>query len=432
MHFIDIIEKKKNGETLTSEEIHFFVKGVVNGDIPDYQTSAFLMAVIFKGMDRRETFDLTMEMMHSGDVIDLSSIQGIKVDKHSTGGVGDKTTLVLGPLAAACGCKLAKMSGRGLGFTGGTIDKLESIPGVTTSLSSERFTEQVNGIGIAIAGQTGNLVPADKKLYALRDVTATVNSIPLIASSIMSKKLAAGSDVIILDVKYGNGAFMKEPEDARFLAELMIDIGRKAGRKVRAIISSMKEPLGYAAGNLIEVREAIETLKGKGPEDLMELCLTAGSLMLIESGTAPDESEAKELLSEAIESGKALNKFAEMIKAQGGDPDLILNPDKLPRASSVLKIYSNKRGYVESCDALAIGCAVRDTGAGRIVKGDDVDPTSGVIIYKKSGDRVEEGDLLADIFYNKTLGDEVPNAVKDAFTIVTGETEKQSLIYVCI
>ncbi|MCR4672892.1 MAG: thymidine phosphorylase [Lachnospiraceae bacterium] len=432
MNFVDIIEKKKTGEALTSEEIHYFVKGVVSGEIPDYQASAFLMAVIFKGMDRRETFDLTMEMMHSGDVIDLSSIDGIKVDKHSTGGVGDKTTLVLGPLAAACGCKLAKMSGRGLGFTGGTIDKLESIPGVSTSLSTEQFVSQVNRIGLAVAGQTGDLVPADKKLYALRDVTGTVNSIPLIASSIMSKKLAAGSDVIVLDVKYGKGAFMKDPAGAEELASLMIDIGTQAGRKMRAIISSMEEPLGFAAGNLVEVREAIETLNGKGPDDLRELCVTAGSLMLSESGIAPDESKAREILTDALNNGSALNKLAEMIKAQGGEPECIFDPERLPSAPNTMHIYADSDGYIESCDALAIGCAARDTGAGRIVKGEDVDPVSGVIIHKKSGDKVCIGDVLADILYSRPLGDQIPQNVRNAFKIVPEKTERIPLIYKCI
>ena len=312
MRFVDIIEKKKNGGSLTREEIHDWISGYVDGRIPDYQTSALLMAIIFRGMNEEETFYLTDEMLRSGDRIDLSGIEGLKADKHSTGGVGDKTSLVLAPLAAACGVKMAKMSGRGLGFTGGTIDKLESISGFSAELPREDFIRQVNEIGLAIAGQTGNLVPADKKLYALRDVTGTVDSIPLIASSIMSKKLAAGSDVIVLDVKYGSGAFMKTPEEAGKLAETMIRIGTMAGKKVRAVISSMVSPLGNAVGNSLEVIEAVQTLKGQGPEDLLQLCMEIGSLILQETGKAGSETEAKEMLSAALADGSALEKLRQM------------------------------------------------------------------------------------------------------------------------
>ena len=335
MRMYDIIIKKRNGEALSDEEIAYFIKGYTDGTIPDYQASALLMAIYFQGMTEHETAVLTMEMAHSGDMLDLSAIKGMKADKHSTGGVGDKTSLVLTPLAASIGIPVAKMSGRGLGHTGGTIDKLESFPGFTTGISEEQFINNVNTIGIAIAGQTKNMAPADKKLYALRDVTGTVDSIPLIASSIMSKKLAAGADVIVLDVKTGSGAFMKTEEDSIKLAEEMVKIGNNVGRKTLAVISDMDEPLGYAVGNAIEVKEAIDTLNGHGPADLLELCLTIGSLMAIGTGKAGSTEEARRLLIEKLDDGSALKKFAEFVEAQGGDSAPVFNTYLLPQASIV-------------------------------------------------------------------------------------------------
>ncbi|MGN1344255.1 MAG: thymidine phosphorylase, partial [Traorella sp.] len=330
MRMLDIIIKKRENKELTPEEIRFFVKGYVDGTIPDYQASAFTMAVVFNGMTKKEIGVLTDAMLHSGDVIDLSSIKGVKVDKHSTGGVGDKTSLALGPMVAACGAKLAKMSGRGLGHTGGTLDKLESIPGVSIAISRDRFIKQVNDYGLAIIGQTGDLVPADKKLYALRDVTGTVESIPLIASSIMSKKLASGSDAILLDVKFGAGAFMKTIEDAEKLARTMVEIGDELNRDTRAILTDMNQPLGLAIGNNLEVKEAINTLKGHGPHDFVELCLAAGSIMLVQAKIAKDENEARTMLEKVIADGSAFEKLKEMIGAQGGDISYLEHPEKFP------------------------------------------------------------------------------------------------------
>ena len=332
MRMVDIIIKKKENKELTKEEISFFVKGFTNGTIPDYQASSLAMAICFNGMNKKEIGILTDEMLHSGDTIDLSSIEGKKVDKHSTGGVGDKTSLVLGPLVASCGVKLAKMSGRGLGHTGGTLDKLESIPGVTIEIGEEDFFKQVNDIGIAIVGQTGSLVPCDKKLYALRDVTGTVNSIPLIASSIMSKKLASGSDTILLDVKFGSGAFMKDLDSARELARTMVDIGDELNRDTRAILTDMNQPLGLAIGNNLEVIEAINTLNGNGPKDLVELCINAGAIMLTQAKRVNNVDEGKKLLEENIKNGKALDKLAQMVKAQGGDESYIYTPSKFDKA----------------------------------------------------------------------------------------------------
>ena len=339
---VDLIEKKKDGFKHTPEEIHFIVAGYTKGDIPDYQMSAWLMAVCFQGLDKEETTILTKEMMHSGDVIDLSRIQGIKVDKHSTGGVGDKTSLVLGPIVAACGVPVAKMSGRGLGHTGGTLDKLESIPGLHIMIDEEDFVKQVNDCGLAIIGQSGHLDPADKKMYALRDVTATVSCIPLIASSIMSKKLAAGSDAILLDVKYGDGAFMNTIEEAKELARTMIEIGDSLGKDTRATISNMSQPLGYAIGNSLEVKEAIDTLNGHGPEDLLELCLQAGSHMLIQAQKTDSLITARKMLEDAIESKKALRTLCAMVKAQGGDDAFIRHPEMFPKAKEVIPVYSQK------------------------------------------------------------------------------------------
>lgn len=400
MRMYDIIVKKRNGEALTDEEIAFFVKGYTDGSIPDYQASALLMAIYFQGMTEHETSSLTMEMAHSGDMLDLSAIKGKKADKHSTGGVGDKTSLVLTPLAAAIGIPVAKMSGRGLGHTGGTIDKLESFPGFTTCISEETFIHNVNTIGIAIAGQTKNMAPADKKLYALRDVTGTVDSIPLIASSIMSKKLAAGADVIVLDVKTGSGAFMKTEEDSIKLAEEMVKIGNNVGRKTLAVISDMDEPLGYAVGNAIEVKEAIDTLNGHGPVDLLELCLTIGSLMAIGTGKAGSTEEARKLLVEKLDDGSALKKFAEFVEAQGGDSAPVFNTDLLPQASIVREVTSPVDGYVSHIESDRVGISAMKLGGGRETKESAIDLSVGILINKKVGDSVKKGEKIATLYAN--------------------------------
>lgn len=400
MRMYDIIVKKRNGEALTDEEITFFVKGYTDGSIPDYQASALLMAIYFQGMTEHETAVLTMEMAHSGDMLDLSAIKGMKADKHSTGGVGDKTSLVLTPLAAAIGIPVAKMSGRGLGHTGGTIDKLESFPGFTTDISEEQFINNVNTIGIAIAGQTKNMAPADKKLYALRDVTGTVDSIPLIASSIMSKKLAAGADVIVLDVKTGSGAFMKTEEDSIKLAEEMVKIGNNVGRKTLAVISDMDEPLGYAVGNAIEVKEAIDTLNGHGPADLLELCLTIGSLMAIGTGKAGSTEEARKLLIEKLDDGSALKKFAEFVEAQGGDSAPVFNTDLLPQASIVREVTSPVDGYVSHIESDRVGISAMKLGGGRETKESAIDLSVGILINKKVGDSVKKGEKIATLYAN--------------------------------
>ena len=407
---VDVIERKRDGYALSEEEIAFFVRGYTDGKIPDYQAAALLMAIVLRGMDETETAILTDQMMHSGETIDLKKIPGIKVDKHSTGGVGDKTSLVLGPLVAACGGKLAKMSGRGLGHTGGTLDKMESIPGTRIALSDEEFTNQVKKIGIAIIGQTAEIDPADKKLYALRDVTATVESIPLIASSIMSKKLASGSDAILLDVKYGSGAFMKNVEDARKLAKAMVAIGDKLGRDTKAVITSMEEPLGFAVGNNLEVKEAIETLKGRGPQDLVELCKTAGALMLVQSHIAADKEEGERLIQEAIENGKGFEKLKEFIGAQGGDVSYLDDVSKFPVAKYIHEITSPKAGYITRIDALGIGLSAMKLGAGRAELTDPIDYTAGIVLRKKVGDYVEEGDVLALAYTNK---EEVAEVLRD-------------------
>ena len=398
---VDLIIKKRQGHELTDEEIRFWINGYVNGDIPDYQSSAMQMAIVFQGMNNREIATLTDAMLHSGEVLDLSNIKGVKVDKHSTGGVGDKTSLVLGPMVAACGATLAKMSGRGLGHTGGTLDKLESIPGVTIAISGERFVNQVNDIGCAIVGQTGSLVPADKKMYALRDVTGTVESIPLIASSVMSKKLASGSDVILLDVTVGEGAFMKNVEDARKLAHIMVDIGRRLGRDTRAVLSNMSEPLGLAVGNSLEVKEAIAALQGHGPEDLMELCYVTGSIMLEQAKVFSSREKARAALEDAIKSGAAFDKFLKMIKAQGGDIEYILHPEKFEMAKEIIPVYADASGYIKSLDALTIGVSSMKLGGGRETLEDVIDMSAGIILNKKVGDKVEEGELLATLYTNK-------------------------------
>ena len=400
MRMYDIIVKKRNGEALTDEEIAFFVKGYTDGSIPDYQASALLMAIYFQGMTEHETAVLTMEMAHSGDMLDLSAIKGMKADKHSTGGVGDKTSLVLTPLAASIGIPVAKMSGRGLGYTGGTIDKLESFPGFTTGISEETFIHNVNTIGIAIAGQTKNMAPADKKLYALRDVTGTVDSIPLIASSIMSKKLAAGADVIVLDVKTGSGAFMKTEEDSIKLAEEMVKIGNNVGRKTLAVISDMDEPLGYAVGNAIEVKEAIDTLNGHGPADLLELCLTIGSLMAMGTGKADSVEEARKLLLEKLNDGSALKKFAEFVEAQGGDSAPVFNTELLPQASIVREVTAPVDGYVSHIESDRVGISAMKLGGGRETKESEIDLSVGILINKKVGDSVKKGEKIAALYAN--------------------------------
>lgn len=400
MRMYDLILKKRGGGELSGEEIRFMVRGYTEGSIPDYQMSSMMMAIFFRGMSERETLALTMEMEHSGDTIDLSGIRGIKVDKHSTGGVGDKTSLALTPMVAACGITVAKMSGRGLGHTGGTIDKLESIPGFSTELSVEQFTEQVNRIGIAIMGQTKNLAPADKKLYALRDVTATVDQMSLIASSIMSKKLAAGADAIVLDVKTGSGAFMKTEEDSFALAREMVKIGNGAGRKTVAVISDMDQPLGRAIGNALEVEEAIETLKGNGPADFVELCLTLGTQMLLLGGKAESEEEARRMLLGTISDGSALEKLAAFVAAQGGNPQAVYDTGLLPKASLVYEWKADTAGYVShiACDEVGI-CSLL-LGGGRETKESSIDLSVGIVLHKKVGDAVSLGDTVAVLYAN--------------------------------
>ena len=394
----ELIAKKRDGGALTTEEIGFMIDGYVRGEIPDYQMSAMCMAILFSGMDDREILDLTMSMMHSGETLDLSPIRGVKADKHSTGGVGDKTSLVLCPMVAACGVKIAKMSGRGLGHTGGTIDKLESFPGFVTGISEERFFENVNRIGIAIAGQTAEVCPADKKLYALRDVTGTVPSIPLIVSSIMSKKLAAGADVIVLDVKCGSGAFMKTPEQARELAEGLTRVGKLAGRKCAAVITDMDEPLGYAVGNALEVREAIDVLAGRtAAGELKALCLTLGANMLTLSGLAADETEARAKLEATIADGSALRKLAEMVEAQGGDSRAVYDFSLLPDAAFKREVPSQEGGYIAHIEADDVGLVSMHLGGGRVTKESAIDLSVGVVLHKKVGDRVEPGESLATI-----------------------------------
>ena len=401
MRMVDLIIKKREGFELTEEEIRFWISGYVKGEIPDYQSSAMQMAILFKGMTKNEVSVLTDAMEHSGETLDLSNIKGVKVDKHSTGGVGDKTSLVLGPMVAACGGVVAKLSGRGLGHTGGTLDKLESIPGMSIAIEGKRFEEQVNNIGLAIAGQTKSLVPADKKMYALRDVTGTVESIPLIAASVMSKKLASGSDAILLDVTVGDGAFMKNMESARELASLMVEIGKKLGRNTKAIISDMSEPLGLAVGNSLEVKEAIESLHGRGPTDLMELCYTAGSIMLVQSGIAKNVEEARKSLEENVANGKAFEKFCLMVEAQGGDVSYIKDPSKFEVAKNIVPVVATENGYISNIKALTIGVSSMKLGGGRETLEDTIDMSAGIILAKKIGDYVEKGDVLCTIYTNK-------------------------------
>ena len=429
MRMYDIIIKKRNGEALSDEEIAFFIKGYTDGSIPDYQASALLMAIYFRGMTDQEIATLTMEMAHSGDMLDLSAIKGLKADKHSTGGVGDKTSLVLTPLAASIGIPVAKMSGRGLGHTGGTIDKLESFPGFSTDISEEKFINNVNTIGIAIAGQTKNMAPADKKLYALRDVTGTVDSIPLIASSIMSKKLAAGADVIVLDVKTGSGAFMKTEEDSVRLAKEMVKIGNNVGRRTLAVISDMDEPLGYAVGNAIEVKEAIDTLNGHGPADLLELCLTIGSLMAVGTGKAANVDEARTLLLEKLNDGSALKKFAEFVEAQGGDSAPVYDTKLLPQASIVKEVYAPVDGYVSHIESDRVGISAMKLGGGRETKESPIDLSVGILVNKKVGDKVEKGEKIATLYAND--GEKLAAAITEleqAYSYSVTPVEKPKLI----
>ncbi|MCZ4380872.1 MULTISPECIES: pyrimidine-nucleoside phosphorylase [Enterococcus] len=400
MRMVDLIEKKRDGNELSKEEIEYIVTNYTNGKIPDYQVSALLMAIFYQDMTNEEITNLTLAIANSGDVIDLSSLEGIKVDKHSTGGVGDTTTLILAPLVASVGVTVAKMSGRGLGYTGGTLDKLEAIPGFQIELSDEAFVRIVNESKVAVIGQSGNLAPADKKLYALRDVTATVDSLPLIASSIMSKKIAAGADAIVLDVTTGDGAFMKNIEDARRLAKTMTSIGKLANRETVAVISDMSEPLGEAIGNSLEVVEAIETLQGNGPEDLVEMCYALGSQMVVLAGKAKTIDEARTLLQEALESGKALAKFKKMIQNQGGDPTIVEQPERILTARYTMELPAKQSGVVSKIVANELGIAAMMLGAGRKTKEDDIDHAVGLKLHKKIGDTVTKGESLLTIYSN--------------------------------
>lgn len=431
MRFIDIVSKKRYGGILTKEEIHFFISEYVKGNIPDYQVSALLMAIVFQGMNVEEISILTEEMMHSGDVISLKDIKGIKVDKHSTGGVGDKTSLVLGPLVASFGVPVAKMSGRGLGHTGGTLDKLESIPGLSIDIPNDQFIKQVNDVGCAIIGQTGNLVPADKKLYALRDVTATVESIPLIASSIMSKKLASGSDTILLDVKFGSGAFMKNLEQAQELARLMVKIGDNLNRDTRAILTNMDQPLGLAVGNSLEVKEAIATLHGHGPDDFTRLCKFAASIMLEQAKVVKHHEDALPLIEEKIKNGEAFKKFREMVIAQGGDVSYIDDVSKFEVAKNIVEVKSEKSGYVKHIDSLAIGVGAMKLGAGRATVDDVIDMSAGIILNKKVGHFVNKGDILATIYTNKPEKEykEVLKEVHDAFALTDEKIDIPAIVF---
>ncbi|HCW36110.1 MAG TPA: pyrimidine-nucleoside phosphorylase [Staphylococcus sp.] len=428
MRMVDVIAKKRDGKELTKEEIEFFVKGYTTGDIPDYQASSLAMAIYFQDMTDEERANLTMAMVESGDQIDLSEIEGIKVDKHSTGGVGDTTTLVLAPLVAALDVPVAKMSGRGLGHTGGTIDKLEAVEGFHVEISEQEFIDLVNKDKVAVIGQTGNLTPADKKLYGLRDVTGTVNSIPLIASSIMSKKIAAGADAIVLDVKTGAGAFMKTIEDSELLAHAMVKIGNNVGRNTMAIISDMSQPLGRAIGNGLEVKEAIETLKGEGPEDLTELVLTLGSQMVVLAKKAETLDEAREKLLEVIQNGKALEKFKVFLENQGGDGSVVDDVTKLPQAQYTFEVKAETSGYVSHIVADEIGVASMLLGAGRATKDDIIDLAVGLVLNKKVGDKVEAGESLVTIYANQEDVKDVEAKILENITI-SDEQVKPTLIH---
>lgn len=417
MRMIDIIEKKRDGKSLTKEEIEFFVNGYTHGEVPDYQASSLAMVIFFQDMNDEERAALTMSMVNSGEKIDLSDINGIKVDKHSTGGVGDTTTLVLAPLVAAVGVPVAKMSGRGLGHTGGTIDKLESVKGFNVEISEKDFIKLVNDNQVAVIGQSGNLTPADKKLYALRDVTGTVNSIPLIASSIMSKKIAAGADAIVLDVKTGSGAFMKTLDDAEALAHAMVRIGNNVGRNTMAIISDMSQPLGNAIGNALELKEAIATLKGNGPKDLTELVLTLGSQMVVLAEQATSLDEARQMLIDAIKTGKALNKFKTFLSNQGGDDSIVDSPEKLPSAKYQVEFKAKKDGYITEIIANEIGVASMMLGAGRQTKEDVIDLGVGIVLNKKVGEHVEKGENILTIHTNTKEIDDILYKLDNSITI---------------
>ncbi|MEM5602350.1 pyrimidine-nucleoside phosphorylase [Bacillus cereus] len=417
MRMVDIIAKKRDGKELTTEEIKFFINGYTDGSIPDYQVSALAMAIFFKDMTDRERADLTMAMVESGETIDLSAIEGIKVDKHSTGGVGDTTTLVLGPLVAALDVPVAKMSGRGLGHTGGTIDKLEAVEGFHVEITKEQFIDIVNRDKVAVIGQTGNLTPADKKIYALRDVTGTVNSIPLIASSIMSKKLQLSADAIVLDVKTGAGAFMKTEEDAKELAHAMVRIGNNVGRQTMAVISDMSQPLGFAIGNALEVKEAIDTLKGEGPEDLTELVLVLGSQMVVLAKKANTLEEAREMLIEVMKNGKATEKFKEFLSNQGGDSSIVDNPEKMPQAKYVIDVPAKASGVISNIVADEIGIAAMLLGAGRATKEDEIDLAVGLMLRKKVGDAVKEGEPFVTIYANRENVEDVKAKIYENISI---------------
>ena len=429
MRMYDLIIKKRNGNSLSKEEIEFMITEYTKGNIPDYQMSAMMMAIYFVGMNDEETLYLTMAMAHSGDMLDLSMISGIKVDKHSTGGVGDKTSLALTPMVAACGLTVAKMSGRGLGHTGGTIDKLESFEGFRTNISTDEFIKNVNEIGVSIMGQTASLAPADKKLYALRDVTATVDNMSLIASSIMSKKLAAGSDAIVLDVKTGSGAFMKEEKDAVALATAMVKIGKMAGRNTIAVISDMDQPLGYAVGNALEVKEAIDTLKGNGPEDFTQLCYTLGAHMLVAGEVAKEFDEAKEMLVQAVANGSALQKFIEFIGAQGGNVEQIYHPELLPKAAIESEVFAEKEGYVEKIVCDEVGICSLILGGGRENKESEIDLSVGIILHKKVGDYVTKETPIATLYANSEAKlMEAKKRLLNAYSFTDTEVAKRNLI----
>ncbi|MEN1937454.1 pyrimidine-nucleoside phosphorylase [Paenibacillus sp. 102] len=431
MRMVDIIAKKRDGKELTTEEIGFFIKGYTDGSIPDYQVSALAMAIFFQDMSDRERADLTMAMVNSGETIDLSEIEGVKVDKHSTGGVGDTTTLVLGPLVAALDVPVAKMSGRGLGHTGGTIDKLEAVEGFHVEITKEQFIDLVNRDKVAVIGQTGNLTPADKKIYALRDVTGTVNSIPLIASSIMSKKIAAGADAIVLDVKTGAGAFMKTEEDAKELAHAMVRIGNNVGRQTMAVISDMSQPLGFAIGNALEVKEAIDTLKGEGPEDLTELVLVLGSQMVVLGKKADTLEEAREMLKEVMKNGKAIEKFKEFLSNQGGDSSIVDHSEKLPQAKYVIDVPAKTSGVVSNIVADEIGIAAMLLGAGRATKEDEIDLAVGLMLRKKVGEPVKEGEPLVTIYANRENVEDVKAKIYENIS-VSENAETPKLIHTII
>ncbi|MDQ6599532.1 pyrimidine-nucleoside phosphorylase [Bacillus salipaludis] len=429
MRMVDLIEKKRDGHELSTAEIKFIINGYTDGSIPDYQISAWTMAIYFQGMTEKERADLTMAMVESGDQIDLSKIEGIKVDKHSTGGVGDTTTLVLGPLVAALGVPVAKMSGRGLGHTGGTIDKLEAVKGFHVEIENKEFIDLVNHNKIAVIGQSGNLTPADKKLYALRDVTATVDSIPLIASSIMSKKMAAGADAIVLDVKTGAGAFMKTLDDSRELAKAMVRIGNNVGRRTMAVISDMSQPLGYAIGNALEVKEAIDTLKGEGPDDLTELCLTLGSHMVYLAEKADSLAEARAMLENVIKNGEALEKLKVFLSSQGGDASVVDDPSKLPQANFTFELEAKEDGYVSEIIADEVGTAAMLLGAGRATKESVIDLAVGLVLRKKIGDQVKKGQSLVTIYSNFEDVREVKDKLYENIKISSSIIEAPILIH---